>query len=147
MTSVDAEDQSAVPVDFDQNGQYTFDLLEETDCFDSMYFVFYENGVVETRQARLYFNASTGGFSCQTTGDYNATYSVSGNILTVNFTVSGSQYTETRTISRYSENGIEFLKVTLTREETNAAVYVTKDPGNTVASELRKIEMVYIKTE
>lgn len=145
MTSVAFEDQSAVPVDFDQNGQSTFDLLEETDCFDPMFFVFYENGEVKTRQARLFFNATTGAFTCQTTGDYTATYTVSGNTLTVNFTVSGSPYTETRTISRYSENGTEFLMVTLTKEETNAAVYVAKDPGTTVASEIKKIEMVYIK--
>lgn len=132
-------------VDFDQDGNYTNDLLEETDCFDPMYFVFYENAEVRTRQARLYFNAMTGAFTCQTTGDYTATYSVSGNILSVTFTVSGSQYTETRTISRYSESGNEFLMVTLTKEETNAAVYVAKDPGTTVASEIQKIEMVYIK--
>ncbi len=139
MTSVETT------VDFDQDGNHTNDLLLETDCFDPMYFVFHESGAVDTRQARLFFSAATGAFTCQTTGDYVAAYSVSGNTLTVNFTVNGTEFTETRTVSRFSENGNEFLMVTLTKEETNAAVYVAKDPGNTVASAIQKIEMIYIK--
>lgn len=132
-------------VDFDQNGFETNDLLAETDCFDPMYFIFKETGEVDTRQSRLYFNSQTGAFTCLTTGDYTATYAVSGNILTVNFTVNGNEYTENKTISRYSENGSEFLLVTLTKGETDAAVYIADDPGNTVASEIEKIEMVYKK--
>ena len=132
-------------VDFDLDGQYTNDLLEETDCFDNMYFIFKNDGVVDTRQSRLFFNSLIGDFTCHTTGDYTATYSVSGNILTVTFTIDGTEYVENKTISLFSENGNDFLKVTLTKEETNAAVYVADDPGNTVASELQKIEMVYIK--
>lgn len=132
-------------VDFDQNGVRTNDLLAETDCFDPMYFVFKETGEVDTRQSRLYFNAQTGAFTCLTTGDYTGTYAVSGNILTVNFTVNGSEYSENKTISRYNENGSEFLLVTLTKGETDAAVYIADDPGNTVASEIQKIEIVYKK--
>ena len=132
-------------VDFDQDGVFTNDLLEETDCFDDMYFDFKETGVVDTKQSRLYFSAATGMFSCQTTGDYDATYTVNGNQLTVTFNVGGQQYTETKTISIYTENGNEFLKVTLTNQETDSAVYVADDPGNTVASDIQKIEMIYIK--
>ncbi|MFD2517657.1 hypothetical protein [Salinimicrobium flavum] len=133
-------------VDFDQDGNYTNDLLEETDCFDAMYFDFENTGNVTTTQSRLFFSAATGMFSCQTTKNYSATYSVEeGNILTINFTVNNVDYTETRSISLYTENGIQFLKVTLTKAETNAAVYVAPDPGNTVASEIQKIEMIYKK--
>ena len=132
-------------VDFDKDGVRTNDLLEETDCFDDMYFDFKETGVVDTRQSRLYFSAATGMFSCQTTGDYDATYAVQGNELTINFNVENQQYTETKTISIYTEDGNEFLKVSLIKEETNSAVYVANDPGNTVASNIQKIEMVYIK--
>lgn len=139
MTSVETT------VDFDQNGQYTNNLLEETDCFDPMYFIFKESGEVATYQSRLFFNAYTGAFTCHTTGNYVATYTVEGNILTVTFIVKGVQYTETRTVSLYNENGNEYLMVTLTKGETDAAVYVADDPGNTVASEIQKIEMVYIK--
>ena len=138
MTSSDA-------VDFDQNGVYTYDLLEETECFDPMYFIFNEDGSVATEQARLYFNSVTGAFTCSTTGDYTATYQISGDELTVTFLVDGVQYTETKTISRYSENGAEFLKVTLTKQETNSAVYVANDPGTTVASGIQQIDMIYKK--
>ncbi|MCC8359822.1 lipocalin-like domain-containing protein [Salinimicrobium sediminilitoris] len=133
-------------VDFDQDGNRTNDLLLETNCFDPMYFIFKENGGVDTHQARLYFSEATGMFSCQTTGDYSATYEiVDGNELTITFSIDGQQYVETRTISLFTKDNSEFLKVTLTKTETNAAVYVAPDPGNTVASEIQKIEMVYIK--
>lgn len=134
-------------VDFDQDGNFTYDLLEETDCFDSMYFLFDNEGDVTTEQARLFFNGTTGQFTCQTTGNYAATYQISGNQLTVTFTVDGMQFTETKTVSRYSENGIEYLKVTLTEAETDSAVYVSNDPGNTVASDIKQIDMVYKKVQ
>ncbi|MDX1472357.1 MAG: lipocalin family protein, partial [Flavobacteriaceae bacterium] len=134
-------------VDFDQDGNFTYDLLEETDCFDPMYFLFDKEGNVTTEQARLFFNGTTGKFSCQTTGNYVATYQISGNYLTVTFTVDGVQYTETKTVSRYSENGIDYLKVTLTEAETNSAVYVANDPGNTVASDIKQIDMIYQKVQ
>lgn len=137
---------SDVAVDFDQNGNFTFDLLEETDCFDPMYFVFKENGDVDTFQSRLFFSSTTGMFSCQTTGNYTATYEIlEGNELLVNFRVKEQNYTDKKSISRYTENNVEFLKVSLSKAETNAAVYVEPDPGNTVASEIQLIEMTYIK--
>ena len=132
-------------VDFDQDGNRTNDLLLETDCFDPMYFDFKSSGEVTTYQSRLYFSEVTGAFSCQTTGNYAATYSISGDQLTVTFTVDNQTYTETKSISRYSENGSEFLKVTLTKAETSSAVYVAKDPGNTVASNIQQIDIIYKK--
>ena len=132
-------------VDFDQDGNRTNDLLLETDCFDPMFFDFKSTGEVSTYQSRLFFSEVTGKFSCQTTGNYNATYEIIGDELTVTFLVNGTEYTEKRTISLYTENGSEYLKVTLTKAETNAAVYVAKDPGNTVASDIMKIDMIYKK--
>ncbi|WP_373057768.1 lipocalin family protein [Zunongwangia sp. H14] len=131
-------------VDFNQDGNYTYDLLEETNCFDGMYFTFKEGGIVNTLQSRLYFT-STGEFTCQTTGNYDATYQVSGDQLTVNFDVDGSNYTEIKTIATYMENGENYLKVSLLKEETNSAVYVANDPGTTVASGIKEIEIIYKK--
>ena len=139
MTSVETT------VDFDQDGNRTNDLLLETDCFDPMYFDFSSTGEVATYQSRLFFSEVTGAFSCQTTGNYVATYMINSDQLSVTFTVDGQTYTETKSISRYSENGSEFLKVTLTKTETNTAVYVAKDPGNTVASDIKQIDMIYKK--
>ena len=132
-------------VDFDRDGNRTTDLLLETDCFDPMYFDFKSTGDVETYQSRLFFSEMTGEFSCQTTGNYSATYTIEGDQLSVTFTIDGQTYTETKTISLYTENGAEFLKVTLTKTETNTAVYVAKDPGNTVASDIQKINIIYKK--
>lgn len=134
-------------VDFNSDGIYTYDLLEETDCFDSMYFIFQDDGDVLTEQARLFFDGTTGEFTCATTGNYAATYQISGNELTVTFFVNGSQYTETKTVSRYSENGKEYLKVTLTEAETDSAVYVSNDPGTTVASDIKQIDMLYERVQ
>ena len=131
-------------VDFNKDGNYTYDLLSETYCFDAMFFTFKPDGTVATEQARLFFN-STGQFTCQTTGNYSATYNVLGNELSVTFSVDGNQYTETKTVSQYTENGEEFLKVTLTKEETSSAVYVANDPGTTVASGIQQIDMIYKK--
>lgn len=138
MTSSDS-------VDFDKNGSYTLDLLEETDCFDPMFFDFQFDGTVDTRQARLFFNSSTGQFTCQTTGDYKATYEVTGDKLSITFTIDGTIYTETKTVVLSTEGENEFLDVVLTKTETDAAVFISPDPGNTVASEIQKIDMRYIK--
>lgn len=138
MTSSDS-------VDFDQNGIYTYDLLEETDCFDPMYFIFHADGSLDTRQARLFFSETSGAFTCMDSGDYVATYELSGDQLTVKFEVDGSSYTETKTISLVTEGNNQFLDVILTKEETDAAVYISPDPGNTVASDIQKIDMRYIK--
>ena len=132
-------------VDFDQDGTRTNDLLLETDCFDPMFFDFKSSGDVSTHQSRLYFNASTGMFTCQTTGTYPATYVINGNQVTFTFSIDGVSYTETKEISLYMEGGAEYMKITLTKEETNSAVYVADDPGNTVASDLQEIEMIYRK--
>jgi len=134
-------------VDFDLDGNSTYDLLKETDCFDNMFFVFETDGYVLTEQARLFFDGTSGKFTCATTGQYAATYQISGNDLTVTFTVNGVEYTQSKTVSRFSENGKEYLKVTMTEAETDSAVYVAKDPGNTVASDIKQIDIVYQRAE
>ena len=153
ITAADLEGQwnmyamtSNIAVDFDDTDTIkSTDILSETTCFDPMFFTFKSDGNVVTDQARLFFDATSGMFSCQTTGNYTAQYDVLENQLTVTFTVDGNQYTETKTITRYSENGNEFLEVTLTESETDGAVYVANDPGTTVASDIQEINMTYIK--
>lgn len=132
-----------VAVDFDKDGAGSQDILSETGCFSNMYFTFNQDGSVQTTQARLYFDTS-GNFTCNEK-NYSATYEVTNNQLKVFFSVDGVSYSEVKDIS-LSGNGIdEFLHVSLTKAETSAAVYVAPDPGNTVASEIQKIDFVYIK--
>lgn len=137
---------SNIAVDFDDADTIkNNDILSETKCFDPMFFTFNPDGNVDTHQARLFFDATTGMFTCETTGDYKAQYKVLGNQLSVTFTVDGNQYTETKDIMRYSENGNEFLKVSLTGIETDGAVYVEDGRENTVAAEIAGIDFLYIR--
>ena len=134
---------SDVAVDFNQDGDFNTNILTESDCFNNMYFTFDSNGDVQTTQARLYFDAQ-GNFSCSEK-NYTATYSVNQNELTVNFVVGGVPYTEVKQISITSDGTNEYLNITLTSTETDAAVYVANDPGNTVASDINQIDFTYIK--
>lgn len=135
---------SDVEVNFNQDTTASKDILAETDCFNQMYFTFNPDGVVHTTQARLYFNAE-GDFSCSEK-NYAATYQViNQNELKINFIVNGTAYSEVKTITITNNGENEFLNISLTSLETDAAVYVAKDPGNTTASKIEKIDFVYIK--
>lgn len=127
-------------VNFDGDSVSSTDMLTETDCFFQMFFEFEDNGVVTTGQAKLWFD-SNGDFTCYS-GVYDAKYSVSGDVLTVDFDLNGSPRTEKKTISLSSDSEGEYLHVTLTDQE--AANFVN-DPGTTNASHLEKIEMKYKK--
>lgn len=135
--------EADVAVDFNQDGNSSTNILSESSCFDNMYFTFEEDGDVLTTQARLYFGAD-GNFTCSEKS-YSATYEVNQNELTVNFVVNGVAYTEVKTISMTNDGTNDYLIVSLTSVETDAAVYVANDPGNTVASNINKIEFTYIK--
>lgn len=129
-------------VNFNGDGVSSTDMLSETTCFDIMYYDFQENGNVRTGQAKLWFD-NEGDFTCFY-GEYDATYSVSGDILTVDFLLNGSPMTEEKQISLTSDEKGDFLHVTLSDWE--AATYVN-DPGTTNASHLTLIEMVYKKVQ
>ncbi|WP_168191352.1 MULTISPECIES: lipocalin family protein [Antarcticibacterium] len=127
-------------VDFNGDGIGSIDMLSETSCFNIMYYEFFDNGVVETGQARLWFDSS-GNFTCLS-GEYAATYSISQDILRVDFNLNGSPMTEEKQIALTSDATGDYLHVTLS--DLEAAAYVN-DPGTTNASHLSLIKMVYKK--
>lgn len=127
-------------VDFNGDSEGSTDMLSETPCFDNMYFDFDENGVVQTGQAKLWFDSS-GDFECYY-GEYDALYSVSGDTLKVDFELNGSPMTQEKKISLSSNDDGDYLHVTLTGVE--AATFVN-DPGTTNSSHLNEIEMKYKK--
>ena len=137
MTSVD------VPVDLNEDNVRQTNILDETSCFENMYFNFNSDNSVETNQARLFFN-ETGNFTCSEKV-YAARYELSGNNLAVTFQVKGNSYTENRVIVIERDGGKEYLKISLTGAETDAAVYINDGRENTVAAELKQIDFVYIK--
>lgn len=127
-------------VNFNGDEVSSTDMLSETNCFDMMYYEFDANGNVNTGQAKLWFD-NEGDFTCYE-GKYDATYSVSGDTLIVDFLLNGSPLTEEKKISLTADETGEYLHVTLSDWE--AATYVN-DPGTTNASHLGLIEMIYKK--
>lgn len=114
-------------------------ILDETHCFDSMFFTFDAAGKITTGQAKLDFGPQADQFKCGY-GEYSASYAVSGSQLEVIFDLNGNQVSRYKTIGITRDGNKSYLRVSL--EDYEAAEYVS-DPGNTVASDIGRIEMVY----
>ncbi|MDT0643407.1 DUF5004 domain-containing protein [Zunongwangia sp. F363] len=123
-------------------------ILEETDCFNKMYFEFFDNGALETGQAKLDFSAASNGFSCES-GVYFAQYDINNegesSKLDITFDVDGMTVTETKNISLSSNENGEFLTVTLTASEVDQANYINDGRENTVVGDITSLETVYKK--
>ncbi|MDT0685154.1 DUF5004 domain-containing protein [Autumnicola psychrophila] len=123
------------------------DILEETTCFNEMYFVFNEDGSVKTGQAKLDFK---NGFDCSY-GIYFAEYDVVNNsdssVLEVTFDVDGVTYTDSKTIELTNENGEELLHVITTASEIDGANYINDGRDTTVVSEITRLETIYTKVQ
>ncbi len=131
---------SDVEIDFDGDSNSSLEILTETACFNPMFYLFDELGEITTGQAKLSF-LENGQFNCSY-GEYSATYKINGDQLSVTFLYNGNEKTETKIITLTTSGEDRFMHVTLLELETTA--YVT-DPGTTTASDINKIEMVYIK--
>lgn len=131
---------SDVAVDLNADEKSSIELLDETTCFDPMYFDFNAQGVVETEQARTSFTEEA--VTCDGTGVYTAAYEVSGNDLTVYVEINGDIYPLTKTIGLSSDGNGEYLHVAI--EDYEVGQFVS-DPGNTIASDIKRIEIVYKK--
>ncbi len=129
-----------VAVDLNADGSSSTNLLDETICFDEMYFAFNADGMVETEQGRI--SVLEDRVECDGKGVYTATYEVEGNALAVTADFDGQTVTLTKTIGLSSDANGEFLHVAI--EEYEVAQLV-EDPGNTVASDIKRIEVVYKK--
>ncbi|MDT0690689.1 DUF5004 domain-containing protein [Salegentibacter sp. F188] len=126
-------------------------ILEETTCFDDMYFIFNEDGTVKTGQAKLDFKNN--GFSCSY-GIYLAEYDVisvnDDTKLEVTFEVNGLTYVDSKTIDLITENGQEYLHVITTVTEVNEGVeagYINDGRETTIVSAVKTLETVYIKVQ
>lgn len=131
---------SNVAVDLNADGSNSADLLDETTCFDPMYFSFDAQGTVETEQGRI--SVLEDRVECDGVGTYTATYEVSGNALAVTADFDGQPVTFTKTIGLSSDASGEYLHVALEDHEVDQVI---SDPGNTVASDIERIEVVYKK--
>ena len=131
---------SDVAVDLNNDGSSSTNLLAETTCFDPMYFDFNAEGVVETEQGRI--SVLEDKVECDGIGNYTASYGVEGNTLSVTADFDGQTVTLTKTIGLSSDAGGDYLHVAIEEYEVDQLV---DDPGNTVASDIKRIEVVYKK--
>ncbi|MDT0648515.1 hypothetical protein [Autumnicola edwardsiae] len=144
---------SDVAVDLDE--PYTNDstdtstnILEETDCFNEMYFDFGDDNKVITGQAKLDF---ADGFSCNY-GTYSATYNIvnenDATKLVVTFEIDGMTITDSKTIELTTdESGQEFLHVILTDQEVDDASYINDGREDTVVKDITRLETIYTKVQ
>lgn len=131
---------SDVAVDLNSDGTASVDILEESTCFDNLFFNFNEEGGIAAHQAKL--NFVDGEMQCNSEGDYTATYTVSGNELSVSFQSGDSMITFTKTIGLSNDATGEYLHVAIEDYEVDELV---QDPGNTSVSDIQRIEMIYKK--
>lgn len=131
---------SNVAVDLNGDGKSTTELLNETVCFDSMYFTFNAEGVVEAEQARMSLDNEE--LKCEGSETYSAAYKVSGNKLSVTANYDGQQVTFRKTIGLSDDEAGEYLHVAVEDYEVEQFI---SDPGNTVVSNVERIEIVYKK--
>ena len=131
---------SDVAVDLNSDGASNTEILEETTCFDTLFFNFNAEGGVLAHQARLSF--ANGEMQCDGEGTYSAAYEVAGNELFVSFQSGGSPITISKTIGLSSADGAMYLHVAIEDFEVEELV---NDPGNTSVSSIHRIEMIYKK--
>lgn len=131
---------SDVEVDLNEDGVSSTDIMNETTCFDNLFFNFNSEGGILAHQARLKF--VNGEMLCDGEGDYAAAYSVTGNELSVTFQSGDSPITFTKTIGLSTTDGVTYLHVALEDYEVSEVV---QDPGTTSVSSIKRIEMVYKK--
>lgn len=131
---------SDVAVDLNADGETSSNILEESTCFDNLFFNFNAEGGVLAHQARL--NFVDGEMQCDGEGTYSATYEVAGNELSVSFQSGESTITFTKTIGLSTSNGDVYLHVAIEDYEVSEIV---ADPGNTSVSSINRIEMIYKK--
>ncbi|HET7361016.1 MAG TPA: lipocalin family protein [Salinimicrobium sp.] len=133
--------RSNIPVDLNFDQTSSTNILSETTCFDPMYFTFDASGEVTTGQAKLDFGENGNKFECGY-GEYSARWELNGNELLIHFNLNGTAMSQVKSINLTNDTSGVFLHISL--EDQEAAQYVD-DPGNTVASNVERIETVYKK--
>lgn len=131
---------SDVAVDLNSDGTSGTEILDETTCFDNLFYSFNEEGGILAHQARL--NFVDGEMQCDGEGTYAATYEVTGNELSVTFQSGESTLTFTKTIGLSTANGATYMHVAI---EDYEVAELVNDPGNTSVSSINRIEMIYKK--
>lgn len=129
-----------IAVDLNLDGDTNVNLLEETTCFDEMYFSFDNRGILQTQQGRI--SISDESLTCDGIGVYITAYEVKGNNLTITMDINGEPFSFTKKIGLSQDASGDYLHVEVTEYEVEEFL---NDPGNTVASEIKALELVFVK--
>ncbi|MDT0646986.1 lipocalin family protein [Zunongwangia sp. F260] len=128
------------PVDLNGDGSLNTNILLETNCFKSMAITFKSNSKFTTTNSQMNFEAGTDSdaFACLEDRKDRGSWQIEGNKLTLNISIDGEIYSQTKTIS-LNDGKFEF---DVSRMES--AAYVN-DPGTTDASGITIISIEYEK--
>ena len=128
-----------VEVDLDDTPGGSKNLLDETDCFNTMYITFDEDKTFVTNNATMSFEAGDGDdFQCRTDRLDNGSWIVEDGKLILTMTINGTEYVHEKTI----ELGAGKFSFDVSKIESDQYV---NDPGNTRASQIRILELEYTK--
>lgn len=119
---------------------YSKNLLDETDCFNTMSITFNEDGTFVTNNAQMTFEEGTTNdqFSCLTDRMDNGDWEVRNDSLILNMVINSASYTHKKLIN------LETNKFSFDVNKIESNQYVN-DPGNTQASPIRILELEYTK--
>jgi len=127
-------------VDLDENPGGSTNLLDETNCFNTMYITFNDDNTFDTNNATMTFEAGDGNdFKCLADRMDEGTWSVENGNLILTMTINGTEYVHEKEINL----GMNTFTFDVTKIESNQYV---NDPGSTRASEIRILELEYTKS-
>lgn len=132
---------SQEPVDLNNDGVSSKNLLDEASCFDSMNAVFNADGSFSTINGRLDFNAGPNedSFTCGNDRQDFGTWDLKDdNILMLTMTINGQDYTHEK-ILEVEGNTFAF---DITKIESNEYV---DDPGDSQASHVTILSLEYTR--
>ena len=128
-------------VDLNDDASSSKNLLDETDCFNTMSITFDEDGTFITNTSQLTFEAGTENnkFSCLADRMDSGDWEVRNDSLILTMDINATTYTHKKLINL----GTGKFSLKVTKIESNQYV---DDPGNTQASPIRILELEYSKS-
>jgi len=129
-----------VEVDLDGNPGGSTNLLDETDCFNTMYITFDEDNTFETNNATMTFEDGDGNdFTCLDGRTDKGTWAVEEGNLILTMTINEVEYVHEKKINL----GTNTFAFDVAKIESNQYV---NDPGNTRVSEITILKLEYTKS-
>ncbi|WP_345009733.1 lipocalin family protein [Christiangramia aestuarii] len=125
-------------VDLDDDNSFSKNLLDETDCFNTMSITFKKDGTFISNNAQMSFEAgaSQNEFSCLSDRMDSGNWEVRNDSLILEMQINGETYIHRKLINFESDR----FSFDVNKIESNQYV---NDPGDTQASAIRILELEY----